>query len=67
MDLDDDAGDLMDYPNLSRGIGAVVSSRLATLNELQTVYGGKDLRSFLEVIMVDAANRRAIDKRPPRN
>lgn len=40
----------------------MVSSRLATLAELQTIYGGEDLRNFLEVIMVDAHNRRVINK-----
>jgi len=51
---------------VSRAIGAVVSSGLATLHELQTVYGGNDLRDLLEVIMVDGSNRRTISKRPPR-
>jgi hypothetical protein len=37
-------------------IGTVVSSRLATLNELQTVYGVRDLYDFLEVINVDRFN-----------
>ena len=43
--------------NLSRLIGVVVSSRLATLYELETVYGAEDLHLFLEVIAVDANNR----------
>ncbi len=37
-------------------IGTVVSSRLATLNELQTVYGVRDLYDMLEVINVDRYN-----------
>jgi len=43
-------------------IGAVVSSRLATLHELQTVYGLKDAYDFLEIMIVDGHNRRTIEK-----
>lgn len=35
----------------------VVSSKLATLVELDTVYGVRDLYDFLEIIMVDAHNK----------
>jgi hypothetical protein len=35
----------------------VVSSRLATLAELQTIYGTEDLYAFLEIISVDAFNQ----------
>jgi hypothetical protein len=38
-------------------IGAVVSSGLATLHELDTVYGLEDLYNLLEIAMVDAYNR----------
>jgi len=34
-----------------------VSSKLATLHELQTVYGIKDLYDLLEVLAVDNYNR----------
>lgn len=37
-------------------IGTVVSSRLATLTELQTVYGVRDLYDMLEVVNVDRYN-----------
>ncbi len=39
-----------------------MSSRLATLHELGTVYGVKDLYDLIEVIVVDAHNKRVIDK-----
>ena len=39
-------------------VGMVVSSRLATLHELQTVYGVQDLYGLAEVVTVDAYNRR---------
>ncbi|MBR8479451.1 transcription elongation factor GreA [Burkholderia cenocepacia] len=46
------------YPNVPRTIGAVVSRRLATLHELQTVYGQDDLHDLLEIIVVDSHNER---------
>lgn len=35
----------------------VLSRRLATLHELDTVYGVEDAHDLLEVIMVDDANQ----------
>jgi hypothetical protein len=43
-----------------QAIGVVISSRLATLEELQTIYGTLDLYDFLEVIAVDLENRRRL-------
>lgn len=43
-------------------IGAVVSSRLATLVELDTVLSVEDAYLLLEVVNVDAHNRRAFEK-----
>lgn len=37
-----------------------MSSELATLHELQTVYGMEDAYDLLEVIAVDAHNRRVV-------
>lgn len=37
----------------------VVSSRLATLHELTTVYGTEDLHTFIEIIVVDSFNSRS--------
>ena len=34
----------------------MISQRLATLHELQTVYGVEDLHDLLEVIIVDGVN-----------
>lgn len=39
-------------------IGAVISGRLATLIELQTVYGLEDLYNLAEVLIIDVYNRR---------
>jgi hypothetical protein len=41
----------------------VISSRLARLEELQTVYGTRDLYDFLEIVMVDAYNRKKLGER----
>ena len=48
----------MRYPNVPQTIGAVISSRLATMVELDTVLGVEDLCNMLEVIAVDAINNR---------
>lgn len=37
----------------------MIGSRLATLHELDTVYGVEDLYDLIEVVMVDADNSRA--------
>ncbi|KVP59464.1 transcription elongation factor GreA [Burkholderia ubonensis] len=55
---------MIEYPNVPRSIGAVISRRLATLHELQTVYGQDDLHDLLEIIIVDSYNERvAMDER----
>jgi hypothetical protein len=36
----------------------VISGKLATLYELQTVYGTEDVYDMLEILSVDARNRR---------
>jgi hypothetical protein len=46
------------YPNVPQTIGAVLSSRMATMVELDTVLGVEDLCNMLEVIAVDAYNDR---------
>ena len=47
----------LDYLNLTQTIGALVSSRICTLHELQTVYGLEDAFNLLEVVNTDAFNR----------
>lgn len=37
-------------------IGTLVSARLATLHELQTVYGVEDAYNLLEVLKIDMHN-----------
>lgn len=50
----------MSYPNLSPMIGLIVSSKLATLYELQTVYGSEDLFDLYEVVLVKLHNENVI-------
>jgi hypothetical protein len=38
-------------------IGVVVSNKLASLYELQTVYGSEDLFDFIEIITVNNYNQ----------
>ena len=40
----------------------MISSRLATLHELDTVYGVEDLYDMLEVLRIDAHNKRLMMK-----
>ena len=65
IDLDlgdhDEAG-YVDYENIPRLIGIVVSSGLATLRELRTVYSLEDLYNLLEVYLVNAHNQRVARK-----
>jgi hypothetical protein len=41
--------------------GMIVSSRVATLRELQTVYGLEDLYNLAEVVVVDRHNVNAVN------
>ena len=56
------SGGLIGYANVPPLIGMVVSSKLATLNELQSVYGVLDLYNLAEIVTVDAHNRRVMSE-----
>ena len=47
---------LLNYQATSQALGTVISSGLATLHELDTVYGVEDLWILLEVHAVDRHN-----------
>jgi len=53
----DGSGKYIDYPNIPRTIGAVMSSKQATLLELRESYYLDDVYLMLEVTSVDAHNR----------
>ena len=44
------------YVNVPPMIGAVVNSKLATLHELETVYGLEGLYNLYEIILIKVAN-----------
>lgn len=54
---------LAEYVNISPIIGILVSTRLATLHELSTVYGLEDAYLLLEIHSVDSHNQRVINER----
>ena len=62
-----DAGEtkrgMIEYVNVSRAIGAVVSSGMATLRDLDEAYGLEDVYDMLEIISVDAHNSRVLNKK----
>jgi len=47
---------LVSYANNPGIIASLVSARLATLHELQTVYGAQDAYRMLEIHQIDAYN-----------
>lgn len=47
---------MIDYPTVSGLIGVVVSKKLATLYELQTIYSYDDLQDLYEIILVNNYN-----------
>ena len=49
--------------NVPRAIGAVVSSRLATLADLNSTLGTEDVYDLLEILTVDSHNERLLAKR----
>jgi hypothetical protein len=49
--------------NVTVAIGTVISSRLATLHELDTVYGVEDLYDLIEVLAIDAHNQSLANKK----
>lgn len=51
-----------EYLNLPTHIGVIVSRKLATLHELDTVYGTEDAYNLLEIVLVDNANERELTK-----
>jgi aromatic ring-opening dioxygenase LigB subunit len=54
---------LLSYENLEPEVALVISAGKATLHELDSVYGLEDLYNLVEVIMVDAYNKRKAESR----
>jgi len=53
---------LIDYVNVPSTIGILISTKMATLHELQTVYGMEDVMDMLEILMVDNKNRQTMER-----
>lgn len=53
---------MVEYLNMPRTVATCVSSRLATLHELDTVYGLEDMWGLLEVNTVDTHNANVAQK-----
>jgi hypothetical protein len=64
VDLGPELGGIISYPNVSRSIGLVLSSGIGnvTLTELGTTLGIADLYDLIEIVTVDAHNRRVVNK-----
>lgn len=45
------------FANVPDLVGLVVAAGLATLHELETVYGSEDLYDMVEILAVDAHNK----------
>lgn len=46
-----------DYVNLTRLIGSLISYKMATLKDLQTIYSLEDAYDLFEVLIIDSHNR----------
>lgn len=55
--LDNNNIKLESYKNVSSLIGMIVSKRLATLHELDTIYSFEDALDLYEIIYVDSYNQ----------
>lgn len=62
LGLDEDVPGLAEYANIPRTIGALISADKASLSECETIYSVEDVYLMLEVIAVDAHNRKTVDE-----
>lgn len=62
LGLEDDIPGIIEYANIPRQIGALISAGKATLDECNTVYSVEDVYLMLEVVAVDAHNRRMAEE-----
>lgn len=53
-----DVGGLIDVVNVPGIVAALCHAKMATLNELQTVYGVEDAYDMLEIVAVNSHNER---------
>ena len=53
----------MEYPTIPAMVGVVISKRLATLYELQTIYSVDDLVDMYEIVAINNYNEAEIYKK----
>ena len=58
---------VVNYGNICGILGVLISQKLATLNELQTVYSLEDAYLLYEIITVDSYNDRIVATNGNRN
>jgi hypothetical protein len=58
--------DLIDYTNVPRSLGIIVSRGKATWADLSTTLGVKDVYDLLEIIAVDDHNARVLREKADR-
>lgn len=61
------AVELAEYKNVSRLIGSVLSQKLASMRDLDEWLSVEDCHDLLEVSLVDAHNRKLMQKDQDRN
>ena len=49
--------------NVPMTMGILVSSKMATLHELQTVYGMKDAYDMMEILYIDNQNQQIANRK----
>jgi len=64
MDVGAQQKEWAEYANVSGAIASVVVARVATLHELQTVYGVEDLYDLLEIASVETYNKALARQQP---
>lgn len=52
----------MVYPNVPRVIGVLISARMTTLHELDSVYSLNDAYDLWEILRVDNYNQQLLNK-----
>jgi hypothetical protein len=53
----------LNYPNVSKVLGAVISTGMASLHELQTIYSLQDVFDLLEIAAINGHNRKMMMER----
>ncbi len=55
--------EFLQYANVASSVGNVITAKLATLHELQTIYSFRDMYDLLEIAAVNASNQRLVNRK----